>query len=170
MLKSEGAKHLVRASIESLPFKDNSLDGIIIVDVIHHFVTRGYDSILKEINRVLKPGGKIYVQEINKFGIFRLPIAFLPQVLLIQLRNLKGLFKKGYHKPEVYEAPMSKRKFMKKLKSAMIFESEIIACPQYPEINKRLLRIWKVLRKCSCIAKNHSFHWLVIIRKVGNEE
>jgi SAM-dependent methyltransferase len=49
----------VSGDIFRLPFKSGSLDGIWNVGVMEHFPHEQIDLILKEFNRVLKPGGRI---------------------------------------------------------------------------------------------------------------
>ncbi|PIE34911.1 SAM-dependent methyltransferase [candidate division KSB3 bacterium] len=43
-----------------LPFKENSFDGYISAGVIEHF-WEGYDGILKEMQRIIKPGGVLFL-------------------------------------------------------------------------------------------------------------
>jgi len=45
-----------------LPFPDNSVEEIIAKDIIEHFPFRKVPAILKDWFRVLKKGGKIYIQ------------------------------------------------------------------------------------------------------------
>ncbi|MGF1572620.1 MAG: class I SAM-dependent methyltransferase [Sumerlaeia bacterium] len=53
--QSRGITRTVRADVIHLPFEDNSLDLILALDLIEH-VDRD-DLLIKEFNRVLKPGG-----------------------------------------------------------------------------------------------------------------
>lgn len=71
---------------EVLPYADASFDAVIIVDVIHHL--EDIDTILKEVWRVIKPGGKIIVFEPNKLN---------PLLYLVHLadRNEWGLLALG---------------------------------------------------------------------------
>lgn len=48
----------VQGDVRELPFDDNSFDGYWSFGVIEHFYT-GYDAILSEMYRVLKPGGHV---------------------------------------------------------------------------------------------------------------
>lgn len=50
-----GAKHI--NLLETFPFKDNSVDYIILEHALEHFDEVDGFSILRELNRVLKPGG-----------------------------------------------------------------------------------------------------------------
>ena len=45
-----------------LPFPDNSVEEVIAKDVIEHVSWRRVEALLKDIHRILKPGGRLYVQ------------------------------------------------------------------------------------------------------------
>lgn len=47
------------ADARDMPFKDNSFDGAILIEVIEH--VPGTEKLLSEIHRVLKPGGKLCI-------------------------------------------------------------------------------------------------------------
>lgn len=49
-----------------LPFEDNSFDCIMAYNVIYHTDGEGFSSIMKEIKRVLKPGGELFLTLISK--------------------------------------------------------------------------------------------------------
>lgn len=51
--------HCVNADIYSLPFKNDSVDGIWNVGVMEHFSMEDIDKILQEFKRVLKKNGKV---------------------------------------------------------------------------------------------------------------
>ena len=53
----------VHASLYDIPFEDNEFDCILLLDAIEHFTEPVL--ILKELNRVLKPGGKILICTVN---------------------------------------------------------------------------------------------------------
>jgi SAM-dependent methyltransferase len=46
---------------ENLPFKDNTVDGFFMLNVLHHI--RKPKSLLRELNRVLKAGGRVFMIE-----------------------------------------------------------------------------------------------------------
>lgn len=56
------------ASAESLPFKSDNFDVVLVDSVFHHFMR--FEKSLKEIKRVLKPGGRLCFVEPHK-SIFR---------------------------------------------------------------------------------------------------
>ncbi len=59
---------LVQGVAESLPFENNQFDFVNVGEVIEH--VRDPKQVLKEIYRVLKPGGHVYVSVHNRFGMY----------------------------------------------------------------------------------------------------
>ena len=59
----------VAMDVHHIPFVDNSIDCITVLEALHHFPD--YDQALKEIYRVLKPGGVFYSQEPNGLNPLR---------------------------------------------------------------------------------------------------
>ena len=55
---------LKQASIEKIPFDDNYFDYVLAIAVLHHL--KNLEISLKEIYRVLKPGGKAFITVWNK--------------------------------------------------------------------------------------------------------
>lgn len=53
----------IQAKAQNLPFADDSVNKIIIVDAFHHF--QDQKQVVKEINRVLVKNGKVVVAEFN---------------------------------------------------------------------------------------------------------
>lgn len=53
---------LVHDLLKPLPYKDNSVDEILAKDILEHFPWRKVPDVLTDWLRVLKPGGKIYIQ------------------------------------------------------------------------------------------------------------
>jgi ubiquinone/menaquinone biosynthesis C-methylase UbiE len=62
--------YLQCGNIECLPFKDNSFDTVISAGVIEYLNTDG--PTLKELNRILKPGGTLIITVRNKACPFRI--------------------------------------------------------------------------------------------------
>jgi len=52
----------VVSSVDSLPFADGSVDEVRAVDVLEHFSYWDTDRVLAEWARILRPGGRIFIQ------------------------------------------------------------------------------------------------------------
>ena len=63
-------------NIEALPYADNQFDSIICSGVIEYL--KSDDKALRELNRVLKPGGTLIITVRNKLCLFRIWDALLP--------------------------------------------------------------------------------------------
>lgn len=61
MAKKRGCQ-AVFGDVLNIPFKNNSFDGVFCAHVIEHFNSKEALILLKEINRVLKKGGKLVIQ------------------------------------------------------------------------------------------------------------
>ena len=75
-----------------IPFKDQSFDKILIVDVIHHLGQK--NKCFQEINRVLKKNGTLIIYEPNILN----PLIFLMHLLDKNERGLLSLNKTKYNK------------------------------------------------------------------------
>lgn len=80
---------LHEADATRLPFADNSLDCVYSFGVLHHIPE--IDQVVREIHRVLKPGGKVMIALYHKWSAFHL----FWKLLANGLRN-GWLFTKGY--------------------------------------------------------------------------
>jgi ubiquinone/menaquinone biosynthesis C-methylase UbiE len=66
----------INADIFSLPFKDNSIDGVWNVGVMEHFYPNKINEILKELRRVLKKDGRL---------VLFWPMAYAPYEIFINI-------------------------------------------------------------------------------------
>ena len=55
-----------QANMLKLPFDDNNFDAVFSYNVIYHTDTKGFDTVLSEIKRVLRSGGEFYFTMISK--------------------------------------------------------------------------------------------------------
>lgn len=67
MLKQCRRRHpelsCIHAEAQSLPFADNSVNKVIIIDAFHHF--KNQNQVVQEIKRVLAKNGKVVIEEFN---------------------------------------------------------------------------------------------------------
>ncbi len=81
-----------------LPFEDNSIDLAFSINVMHHVSPAKWEPFLKEMNRVLKPGGIGAVFEHNPLNpLTRLAVSkceFDRDAVLLHKRKLKEMFLK----------------------------------------------------------------------------
>lgn len=83
------SRSFLQADARSLPFAENSVDRVTLRFVVEHF--ENPTESLKEIARVLKPGGKALILTTNA----RSPFVFLPRLLPYRIKNkiISRLFK-----------------------------------------------------------------------------
>jgi len=82
--REKQAIHPIRAHAECLPFRDGTFDRVMVVDALHHFCDQG--EAVAELLRVLRPGGRLLIEEPD----LRLPavkaVAFLEKAFLMRSR------------------------------------------------------------------------------------
>jgi ubiquinone/menaquinone biosynthesis C-methylase UbiE len=61
--RKRGLDCLVRADLSSLPFENEKFDFVLIMDVIYGKWVKDENSVLREVNRVLKKNGKLFITE-----------------------------------------------------------------------------------------------------------
>jgi ubiquinone/menaquinone biosynthesis C-methylase UbiE/uncharacterized protein YbaR (Trm112 family) len=85
------APKYVGLDVADLPFVDQSLDAVMVIEALHHFVD--YDRALAEIHRVLKPGGLLYSLEPNGMN----PLRRISEVR----DRLRGTIEKSFFKSQI---------------------------------------------------------------------
>ena len=88
---------------EALPYADESFDAVVCVDVLEHVAD--LEQVIREIARVLKPGGLFLFDTIN-----RNPIARLATITIAE--DLLRLLPQGTHDPDMYIKPAELRAMM----------------------------------------------------------
>ena len=80
---------------EKVDFPDNSFDKVLIVDAFHHF--QDQSAVIKEIKRILKPNGKVIIEEVNPRKIFGFLLMIAEKIFAMgssfyQPKDLEKLF------------------------------------------------------------------------------
>jgi demethylmenaquinone methyltransferase/2-methoxy-6-polyprenyl-1,4-benzoquinol methylase len=78
----------ILAPSESLPYRDNSFDAVLMVDALHHVIDQ--QNTLQELFRVVKPGGRLVVEEPDIRTFVVKIIAFLEKVVGMRSHFLTG--------------------------------------------------------------------------------
>lgn len=86
MLKQARKKGLetVQTELEALPFHDASFDRILLVDAFHH--VRDQKAALRELLRVLQPGGRLVIEEPDIRRLSVKVVAVLENLFLMRSR------------------------------------------------------------------------------------
>ncbi|MEL7280952.1 MAG: bifunctional 2-polyprenyl-6-hydroxyphenol methylase/3-demethylubiquinol 3-O-methyltransferase UbiG [Pseudomonadota bacterium] len=91
--------HQIRYDVgvgEDLPYEDNSFDVVVCVDVLEHVAD--LDQVLREVKRVLAPGGRFLFDTINRNPVSRLAVITMAEDVL-------RLLPKGTHDPDMFITP-----------------------------------------------------------------
>ncbi len=83
--KQLGSVHFLQGDVEALPFKDNSLDNIVLSCLLHHLPNPYFCA--KEVFRVLKPGGQFVAFDPNRLN----PIMYLYRDRTSPFYSAKGV-------------------------------------------------------------------------------
>ncbi len=77
--RNSGSNNINLGSVLNLPFENNSFDVIYTINTLHHLADHNQQKkAMQEIERVLKPGGMLFIHEINvKNPIFRIYMDFI---------------------------------------------------------------------------------------------
>lgn len=88
---------------EHLPYPDAAFDAVVCVDVLEHVTD--IHQVLAEVSRVLRPGGWLLFDTINRNLLSRL-------VTVTVAESLLGLLPKGTHDPELFITPNELRRYL----------------------------------------------------------
>ncbi len=156
-----GAKTCIAGDITSLPFKKNSFDYVICIDVLHH-ESNILPHILKSFWNLVKPGGSLFIEDINRWGMFQFyKSVLLPKPLYMFLRSIYHELKHSQHKPADYEFPTSAWKVKKTLSMIGFHNIKIYPNNSYPSIGPLRFQVYKFFSRIQWVRKFHNFHYML---------
>jgi SAM-dependent methyltransferase len=156
-----GAKACVAGDITSLPFKKNSFDYVICIDVIHHENNKLLH-ILKSFWDLIKPGGSLFIEDVNSWGMFQFyKSVLLPKPLYRFLRSIYHRLRRSDHAPADYEFPTSAQKVKKTLNLIGFHNIKIYSNNSYPSIGILRFQVYKFFSRIQRVRKFHNFHYML---------
>lgn len=156
-----GAKACVAGDITSLPFKKNSFDYVICIDVIHHESDKLL-YILTSFRDLIKPGGSLFIEDVNRWGMFQFyKSVLLPKPLYMLLRSIYHGLKHSQHKPADYEFPTSPWNVKKALTMIGFHNMKIYSNNSYPCIGPIRFQVYKFFSRIQRVRKFHNFHYML---------
>jgi 2-polyprenyl-6-hydroxyphenyl methylase/3-demethylubiquinone-9 3-methyltransferase len=88
----------IRGTARRLPFSSASLDHVLAVEVFEHLATEAIEEVLKEVRRVLRPGGIFAVVDKSVYSLnARRP--WLPSVLVKRIDEFRGFWMYSHRGP-----------------------------------------------------------------------
>lgn len=160
-----GSRNNVAGAVQALPFREGSFDFVCCVDLVHHEPER-LPEIIRSFHRVLKPGGALFLEDINAWGIFQFwKSIFLPAPVYGALRSAYHRARRSPHQPADYEFPTSVWRVKKLLAGAGFREIEAIPQRAYPNTGPAGLAVYGALSRFDRVRRYHNFHYMLFAVK-----
>ena len=157
------------ANGEMLPFADDYFDKVVITEVLEHVASP--EKVIKEISRVIKPGGKLFMTTPSG------PMCRFWKTLLWPAQQLKRLFvpRRTYPDDQVYDVPLSKSaitKLINKTDLKILEYSKSVFLPHESYLQfiplpilRLMLILAKILEAAGPVAMFLGLHHIMIINK-----
>ena len=163
--EKHGLNNVVAGTVHTLPFHIDSFDCLCSIDLIHH-EWNNIRNILHSFQKILKPGGWLFLEDINAWGLFQFhKSVLLPKPLHGRLRSLYHGMKRSSETPAEYEFPTSVFRTARVLRNLGFRSISVTPLKSYPNIGPARYRIYKTLSKSEHIQKYHNFHYMIAARK-----
>ncbi len=162
-----GADACVSGDILRLPFKKGVFDAIVCIDVLHH-ESDNLLALLTSFRDLLRPGGRLFLEDVNAWGLFQFPKSILlPRPLYRFLRAQYHRARRSPQRPADYEFPTSPRKVERILQGLGFEDIEFHESRAYPCIPPPLFNLYSLLSRFSQIRRFHNFHYTLSASKCG---
>lgn len=168
-------KHLIRTGgldagiagcVHRLPFRENSFDCLCCIDLLHHEWERS-KMILEKFHRILKPGGYLFLEDINAWGLGQFhKSVLLPKPVHRLLRRLYHRVRGSENPPAEYEFPTSVFKTRDTLDRLGFVDISTAALNSYPNTSRQFRRFWKLASRLDRLSRFHNFHYMISARKI----
>ncbi len=160
-----GSRYNVAGAVQSLPFKKESFDCLCCIDLIHHEF-REIPRILDSFKSILKPGGLLFLEDINAWGLYQFPKSiFLPKRFHGALRSFYHRLKRSSHRPADYEFPTSVWGTRKTLAKLGFRDITVVPQGAYPNVCPVGYKLYTVLARSERVRRYHNFHYMIAARK-----
>lgn len=156
-----GGRSCVAGDVNNLPFKKESFDCVVCIDVIHHEINN-LEILLESYSNLLKHGGFLFLEDTNAWGMFQFAKSVLiPKPIHRLLRSYYHRIKQSTHKPADYEFPTSVYRVRKYLQVLGLCKITIYPNNAYPNIGPIKFRIYNFFSKLKWVKKYHNFHYML---------
>jgi len=155
-----GARSCVAGDLNSLPFKKNSFDYVVCIDVIHHESDK-IPILLESFRDLLKPGGILFLEDLNAWGMFQFTKSMLPKPLHRLLRSIYHHLKSSTYKPANYEFPTSVWQVKKTLEELGFCSIRVHPSKAYPSISPASYRVYEFFSRVERVRKYHNYHYML---------
>ncbi len=154
-------------AVHALPFARNSVDCVCCVDLIHHEWER-VEEILSSFRDILKPGGLLFLEDINAWALFQFwKSILLPKTVHGRLRTAYHRLKGSSAPPAEYEFPTSVFRTKKLLGELGFVDDRVVALESYPNTGRAGFFIYKLLSRFERVRRYHNFHYMITAAKEG---
>ncbi len=144
-LRAEHGSELnVAGAVQALPFRSGAFDALCCIDLIHH-EPDSLARILSSFYRVLAPGGKLFLEDINAWGLLQAWKSLLPRPLHRFLRDLWHDITGSEHRPAPYEFPTSVFRTLSILEDTGFADIRPLPHSAYPNTGPMGLALYRLL-------------------------
>jgi SAM-dependent methyltransferase len=139
---------------------------LVCIDVIHH-ESEQLHGILAAFHALLKPGGRLFLEDPNAWGMFQMAKSILlPRPVYRLLRSTYHHVKRSSHRPAEYEFPTSVWKVRKLLREVGFSGIRLHPNESYPCVGPSAYAAYRVFRKIEYVKTYHNYHYMLSAEKV----